>query len=112
MFDAEAAWGNPQNWTSFGYRCPEDPRVIVPKRVRALGYTLNWAHPRAGRTFALTLLIALTPPMVLNAVVGFGLGELWMGAHVAQYTAMTYVAMGASLLAVLAWCRHHSRLPA
>lgn len=27
------------------YVCRDDPRTIVPKRIRGLGWTLNFAHP-------------------------------------------------------------------
>src|ERR1035437_1536630 len=42
--DLERMWNDPANWTLFGYRCPSDPRVIVPKRMRVMGWTINWAH--------------------------------------------------------------------
>lgn len=39
---------NPGNWKlGFLYFCPSDKRLIVPKRIRALGWTLNFARPLA-----------------------------------------------------------------
>ena len=44
----EAAWADPANWRAGGvYRAPRDPRVWVPKRNPALGWTLNFARRRA-----------------------------------------------------------------
>lgn len=39
---------NPGNWKlGIFYFCPLDRRVVVPKRNRALGWTLNFARPMA-----------------------------------------------------------------
>ena len=51
---------DPNNWRLyFLYFCPTDPRIIVPKRLRGLGWTLNFAHllalPVFGVIFALVL---------------------------------------------------------
>lgn len=39
---------DPANWRGKGlfayYYAPSDPRVWVPKRIEALGWTLNFAH--------------------------------------------------------------------
>jgi len=39
---------NPDNWKlAIFYFCREDQRIIVPKRIRGLGWTLNLARPLA-----------------------------------------------------------------
>lgn len=39
---------DPGNWKlGFIYFCREDRRLMVPKRIRALGWTLNFARPLA-----------------------------------------------------------------
>ncbi|MBU1692678.1 MAG: hypothetical protein KJ726_05030 [Verrucomicrobia bacterium] len=43
----EKYWSKRDNWKWWGYRCLEDPRVIVPKQPRWTGYTLNFARKRA-----------------------------------------------------------------
>jgi hypothetical protein len=44
---------DPRNWRLyFLYFCPGDPRIIVPKRLRTLGWTLNFAHLLAVPVFA------------------------------------------------------------
>lgn len=66
--DLERMWSDPANWTLFGYRCPGDPRVIVPKRMRAMGWTINWAHPQAIPMLLLMMGIAVGPGLVIVAV--------------------------------------------
>jgi hypothetical protein len=53
--ELEQLWRNPRNWhLHFLYFCRNDPRIMVPKRIRWLGCTLNFAHP-----FAVPFLILL-----------------------------------------------------
>lgn len=66
--ELERLWNDPGHWSPFGYRCPSDPRVIVPKRLRALGWTINWAHPRAIPMLLFMLGIAVGPALVVVAV--------------------------------------------
>ncbi len=40
-------WNDPENWRGAFYFCKNDPRNLVPKRVRSTGWTLNFAHPSA-----------------------------------------------------------------
>jgi len=44
----ERYWSDGRYWRWWGYACANDPRIIVPKRPRWMGYTLNFAHKRAG----------------------------------------------------------------
>jgi len=66
--DLERLWSDPNHWTAWGYRCPADPRVIVPKRVKALGWTINWAHPRAWPMLFAFLALAVGPAIATMAV--------------------------------------------
>ena len=67
--DVDELWKDPRNWTSRGYHCEEDPRLVVSKRNPAMGWTFNWAHPSASRWFAAILAFALGPSLVLFACV-------------------------------------------
>jgi hypothetical protein len=41
-------FSDPGNWKlGFIYFCPQDPRILVPKRVHWLGWTINFARPLA-----------------------------------------------------------------
>ena len=46
--DLEVLSRDPANWRLyFFYFCPRDPRIIVPKRLRGFGWTVNMARPLA-----------------------------------------------------------------
>ena len=46
--ELERLWRDPRNWhLRCIYFCPSDPRIVVPKRIRWLGCTLNFARPLA-----------------------------------------------------------------
>ncbi|MFA6404045.1 MAG: DUF5808 domain-containing protein [Salinivirgaceae bacterium] len=50
---------NPSNWKAgIFYFNPADPRIIVPKRISMMGWTLNFASPYAYiSTIAIVILI-------------------------------------------------------
>ncbi|SRR5260221_14757241 len=53
---------NPDNWKlGFIYFCKDDPRIIVPKRIRGFGWTLNFGRPLAIPLVLLVLGIAAAP---------------------------------------------------
>lgn len=76
--ELERLWQDPANWSPPGiYRCAEDPRLIVPKRRRWAGWTLNFAHRGAWLVFAgsvgpLLALLAFGCPSVGSALVVLG----------------------------------------
>ena len=46
--DLNAQHENPNHWhLIFFYFAPEDPRIVVKKRIGILGWTLNFARPMA-----------------------------------------------------------------
>ncbi len=62
--DLDRLWANPNNW-SIVYRCAEDPRVIVPRRRRWMGWTINFAHPLAWLVLLLSAVVAVGPVFIL-----------------------------------------------
>jgi len=36
---------NPFNWKGMFYVNPKDPRILVPKKIPSLGWTLNFGKP-------------------------------------------------------------------
>ena len=52
------------------YHDPEDPRLWVPKRNPAFGWTINFEHPY-GRAMLALILFASVLPLVLGMVVFF-----------------------------------------
>lgn len=60
-------WENPDNWRYYVfYVCREDPRLIVPKRLRLTGWTMNFAHPEAFLLLGLLLVIVIGPVIVIE----------------------------------------------
>jgi uncharacterized protein DUF5808 len=62
--ELERLWAEPRNW-GWVYRCALDPRVIVPRRRRWMGWTINFAHPFAWPAFLLSFFIAVGPALLL-----------------------------------------------
>lgn len=53
---------DPAHWKlGVFYFCREDARLLVPKRIAGLGWTLNFARPLAIPLLVLVLAIAFTP---------------------------------------------------
>jgi len=46
------------------YYCKADPRVIVPKHLKWMGWTINFAHPSAIPVMLLTLAIVISTAAV------------------------------------------------
>ena len=67
--DYTELWQNPDNWRLYGfYVCREDPRLIVPKRLRLTGWTLNFAHRQAYQLFVALLAVIIVPNLVVDAL--------------------------------------------
>jgi Family of unknown function (DUF5808) len=45
--EIENCWKDPHNWKWGFYHCKADPRVIVPRHSKWMGWTLNCARPSA-----------------------------------------------------------------
>ena len=84
-------WLRPEHWTALYafYRCPEDPRLVVPKPNRDgvpkwwLGTTWNIAHRGAWLAMALAVGAFLLP---VALAYGLGVREAWVLASVAVAT--------------------------
>lgn len=47
--ELDRLWQDQRFWSPIGIcHCPRDPRLIVPRRVRWAGWTLNFAHRSRG----------------------------------------------------------------
>ena len=91
----DGLWRDDTYWTAgIIYHCAEDPRVIVPRRWRWGGWTLNFAHPRVGRTGITAFLLAVGPGMI----------TLWLTGS----TQATLAAMLASIVALMYWAHRES----
>jgi len=72
-------WKDPRNWrVAFVYYCKDDPRVIVPKRLKITGWTLNFAHPWAIPTLILIIIAVLAPFEILRLFDVSGNSPWWL----------------------------------
>jgi hypothetical protein len=73
----EELWQNPDNWRLYIlYIGREDPRIIVPKRFRVTGWTLNFAHVEAYLLLAGLFAVVIVPITIVEVT---GLGSIhWM----------------------------------
>ncbi|HEY7029255.1 MAG TPA: DUF5808 domain-containing protein, partial [Gemmatimonadales bacterium] len=58
-------WADPANWTLLTYRCPEDPRIFVPKRRPWFGWTVNFGHPLGWLAMVGCIVVAASPGIYL-----------------------------------------------
>jgi len=71
--EIEACWKDPRNRRWGVYYCKADPRVIVPKSIKWMGWTVNAA--RTSAIPVLLLLVAvLAAPVFIAAFKGAGIG--------------------------------------
>ena len=65
--ELDKLWSDKSNWTRFGfYKCASDPRFVVPKRVKWMGWTANIGHgiSKSIGLFVLIVAIALAPLLI------------------------------------------------
>jgi hypothetical protein len=69
--EIETCWKDPNNrkWGIF-YYCKADPRVIVPRRWKWMGWTVNTARRRAIPVVLLLLAIVAVPLLIVRALRG------------------------------------------
>jgi hypothetical protein len=62
-------WSDPNNWRSHVfYVCPEDPRLLVPKRQKWRGWTINFGRPHAVLFLTLFMIVTIVPLLLLAAL--------------------------------------------
>lgn len=79
--EIEACWRDPRNykWGAI-YYCKADPRAIVPRRFKWMGWTVNFARPSAIPVTVLLVAIVAVPLLIASEL-GAGTGiELITGA--------------------------------
>lgn len=93
--EIDACWRDPRNrkW-GFLYYCKADPRVIVPKRAKWMGWTVNFAHPRS---------IPIT--LLLIAVVAV---PVWVVIYMGAGTGTVFVAVIAAIVVLCLLCAYLS----
>jgi hypothetical protein len=72
-------WSDPANWHGWGfYYCKDDPRTIVPKRIKWTGWTINFAHTSAWVGLLKGIAIAIVPTFLLKMYGNWWLPLLWI----------------------------------
>lgn len=62
-------WSDKAHWTTSGlYRCADDPRLMVLKRL-GVGYTINIAHRRSWFVLGALVTVAVAP-LLVNIALG------------------------------------------
>ena len=79
--EIEVCWRDPSNYKRGGiYYCKADPRAIVPRRFKWMGWTVNFARPSAIPITLLLIALVAVPLLIVKAK-GAGSGiELITGA--------------------------------
>ncbi len=77
--EIEACWEDPRNRKWGVYYCRADPRAIVPRHAKWMGWTVNVARPSA-IPVVLLLLAILGIPMYLVSASGGGNGAMLLTA--------------------------------
>ena len=70
--EIERCWKDPHNRKWGVYCCKADPRVIVPRRFKWMGWTVNFARPGAIPVLLLLLGILAVPAFVVSTKEGEG----------------------------------------
>lgn len=85
--DLEILWDNPAHWSVWCYACAKDPRIIVPKRNPAWGWTINAAHPKAIVALLEMFLLSVLFPLAVVVMEGVTFDPL----HLALATLLSCV---------------------
>ena len=65
--ELEKLWADKNNWLWGAiYYCKNDPRLVVPKRIKWTGWTMNFAYPRRAIGFIIFILFAASLPFIIE----------------------------------------------
>jgi len=93
--EIEACWNDPRNYKwGLIYYCKADPRAIVPRRLKWMGWTVNFARPSA---IPITLLLVALVSAPVWAVISMGAG-----------TGLVLVTTGAAIVVMCVLCEYLS----
>jgi hypothetical protein len=84
--EIEACWNDPQSYKCGVYYCRTDPRVIVPRRFKWMGWTINFARPSA-----IPVLLGMIALLVL---------PIWIVRARGNSDVVSYFTFAASIVAV------------
>ena len=65
--EIESCWEDPNSWKWYVYYCKADPRAIVPRRLKWMGWTLNFARPSAILVLLCMVALIAIPVAIVRA---------------------------------------------
>ena len=65
--EIDNCWKDPHNWKWRVYYCKADPRAIVPRRLKWMGWTVNFARPSAILWVGLSVAVVAVPIRIMTA---------------------------------------------
>src|ERR1035437_5344760 len=65
--EIEACWKDPHSYKCGVYYCKTDPRVIVPRRFKWMGWTINFARPSAIPVLLGMIALIILPSAIVRA---------------------------------------------
>jgi hypothetical protein len=77
--EIEAIWKDRQNYKWGFYYCKADPRVIVPRRFKWLGWTVNCARPSAIPVLLCLFALLVVPVKMVKANGGGTVATIFTG---------------------------------
>jgi hypothetical protein len=78
--EIEACWKDPHNWKWRVYYCRADPRAIVPRRLKWMGWTVNFARPSAIPVLLCAVALLCVPVAMVGAYGGGTVVSVFTGA--------------------------------
>ena len=65
--ELEKLWADKDNWLWGAiYHCKNDPRLVVPKRVKWTGWTMNFAYPWRAIGLIIFIILASLLPFIIE----------------------------------------------
>ncbi|MCH8120216.1 MAG: hypothetical protein IIC00_10875 [Planctomycetes bacterium] len=65
--ELETLWRDKDNWLWGAiYYCKKDPRLVVPKRIKWTGWTMNFAYPWRAIGFIIFIILAASLPFIIE----------------------------------------------
>ena len=65
--ELEKLWADKDNWLCGAiYYCKNDPRLVVPKRIKWTGWTMNFAYPWRAIGLIIFILFAALLPIIIE----------------------------------------------
>jgi len=65
--ELETLWRDKNNWLWGAiYCCKNDPRLVVPKRIKWTGWTMNFAYPWRAIGLIIFIILAASLPFIIE----------------------------------------------